>query len=111
MLHAQKQNEDTFYKKKQIERLVEINRESSESVEHMIKRIENVEVRNKQTIEKNISAQMDEIRKRIEKRKMASRPTSTKDEANDNRDHDFPSPPISLRNKVSINKKGSVSFA
>lgn len=84
MLYAQKQNEDTFYKKKQIERLVEINnKEATESVEHMIKKIENVENSNKQTVERNLTNQMDDIRRRLQKRKLASRPTSTRDDANE----------------------------
>jgi hypothetical protein len=44
----------------------------------MLKKIECAETRNKETIEKNISKQMEEIRKRIERRKIASRPTSTR---------------------------------
>lgn len=82
MLHEEKRNDDNFYKKKQIERLVEINnKETLGDVESMIKRIERVEDSTRETVEKGLSKQIEEIRKRIEKRKLTAKTTSVKDES------------------------------
>jgi hypothetical protein len=73
MLHEQKHSDDSFYKKKQIERLVEINnKETLDRVESMMEKIERAETTTRETIEKCLSRQMDEIRKRLEKRKAVS---------------------------------------
>ena len=60
MLHEQKHNDDNFYKKKQIERLVEINnKDTLGDVETMIKKIERVEDSTRETVEKGLSKQID----------------------------------------------------
>jgi hypothetical protein len=84
MLHNQKRNDENFYKKKQIERLVELNnRTTVDSVETMIKRIEHAEISNKLTVERAIECQVDDIKKRIENRRVASRAAS----ANEDNEH------------------------
>lgn len=54
------------------------NKEATENVGHMLKKMESMENRNKQTIERSIQKQMEEIRRRVERRKIASRPSSTR---------------------------------
>jgi hypothetical protein len=77
MLHMQKEHDDdNFYKKRQMERLLELNNHTIESAETLIKRIESAEMSNKLTVEKHLEKQMDDIKKRIEKRRIASRANS-----------------------------------
>lgn len=48
MLHSQKQSDDdNFYKKRQMERLLELNNHATENAETLIKRIECAELHNK----------------------------------------------------------------
>jgi hypothetical protein len=62
MLHRSNQREDHFYKKRYMERLVEINAGQSQlQIEQMIKKVDDIDRTNGETIRKNIISQVTQI--------------------------------------------------
>jgi|JI6StandDraft_1071083.scaffolds.fasta_scaffold132120_2 hypothetical protein len=77
----------------------------------MIKKIERVEDSTRETVEKGLSKQIEDIRKRIEKRKM-HRPVSVKDQSETVEDIHSPTERVKPKTFASsTSKKGSQSFA